>query len=80
MNSPWLPVRKRVQSELIKRGHCVGCTRSLADADRQPFFQDLGKEVVLCRCRRVFVYDRQLNSYRRATQGEWEQSSASYFT
>lgn len=80
MYSPWLPVRKRVQSELIKRGHCVGCSRSLADSERRPYDADLQREVVLCTCGRVFVYDKQLNNYRRATHEEWDQSSTSYFT
>lgn len=55
-----------MQAELIKRGHCVGCTRALADAERKPYPGDENKELVICSCHRVFVYDKLINSYRRA--------------
>ncbi len=64
----WVPLKDRVQSELIKRGHCVGCAKSLADADRSPYLdkEEPNKELVTCSCRRVYVYNKQINSYRRA--------------
>lgn len=72
MASVWVPLRQRVQSELIKRGYCVGCTRSLIDADRMQSGLDESFELVHCQCGRVFVYNKQLNSYRRATHEEWQ--------
>ncbi|MBU1110181.1 hypothetical protein KKB83_01005 [Patescibacteria group bacterium] len=70
MSRFWKPVRKRVQSELIKRGHCVGCTRSLMEAKRTPYSDDSNKEVVTCQCRRVYIYDKLINHYRRAQMNE----------
>lgn len=70
MKKVWLPLQQRVQGELIKRGHCVGCARSLADADREPHPYDESKEFVYCECRRIYIYDKQLNFYRRATVDE----------
>lgn len=66
----WTPLRSRVQSELIRRGHCVACTKSLKDADRKPYPGDENLELVTCSCRRVYVYDKKLNSYRRARLDE----------
>lgn len=62
----WLPIRQRVQSELLKRGHCVGCTRSLAAADRQDHPHDRSLQIVACSCRRVYLYDKRINAYVRA--------------
>lgn len=66
----WLPLKGRVQGELIKRGYCVGCAKSLADADRRSVPGQPNKEFVICSCRRIFVYDKQINSYRRARLDE----------
>ncbi len=68
----WVPVRQRVQGELIKRGYCVGCAKSLIDADREPHKDYETKELVFCTCRRVYVYDKQINHYRRAEVKEVE--------
>jgi hypothetical protein len=68
----WVPVRQRFQSELIKRGHCGGCARSLSDAERKPYSGDEKKELVFCECRRVYVYNKQINHYRRAEHTEVE--------
>ncbi len=67
---PWLPLKNRVQDELIKRGHCVACAMSLADADRKPNPAKENLEFVTCKCRRVYIYDKQINSYRRARMDE----------
>ncbi|MCA9397441.1 hypothetical protein KC573_01315 [candidate division WWE3 bacterium] len=64
----WVPVKNRLQNELIKRGHCVGCGRSLADADRIPILSDEQKEIVTCSCERSYIYDKQINHYRRASE------------
>lgn len=62
----WQPLRNRMQSELIRRGHCVGCTRNLSDADREESIIDGNYSLVSCRCRRIYLYDKRLNNYRRA--------------
>ncbi|MBM4401779.1 MAG: hypothetical protein FJ044_00850 [Candidatus Cloacimonetes bacterium] len=68
----WLPLKDRVQEELIKRGHCVACAMSLADADRAPYLGKENWELVTCKCRRIYIYDKQINSYRRAKIDEVE--------
>ena len=68
----WFPLKNRVQEELIKRGHCVACAASLADADRKPYPNKENWEFVTCKCRRIYVYDKQINSYRRAKMDEIE--------
>ena len=62
----WVPLKDRAQQELIKRGRCVADGKPLADADREPYPNDDNQELVTCSCRRVYVYDKTLNSYRRA--------------
>lgn len=68
----WHPLKERVQSELLKRGHCVACAMSLADAERSPCKDKENYELVTCKCRRVYIYDKQINSYRRAKLDEVE--------
>lgn len=68
----WQPIRNRVQSELIKRGHCVACTRSLASAHRTQSKKQEYIQIVFCQCRRVYLYNTQLNSYKRALEKEVE--------
>ena len=75
MKKPWVPLKNRVQSELMKRGHCVGCARSLADAERFPCKDSDIHELVKCECQRVYIYDRQINYYRRATIEEWKRET-----
>ena len=62
----WIPLKDRAQSELLKRGRCVADAKSLAEAEREPYPNSEEKELVICSCRRVYVYDKKLNSYRRA--------------
>jgi len=66
MKKFWVPVKDRVQSELIKRGHCVGCGKSLSEAQRANYPDEEKLEFVTCSCRRIYVYNKQINSYRRA--------------
>ena len=56
----------------LKRGHCVACAMSLADAERSPCKDKENYELVTCKCRRVYIYDKQINSYRRAKLDEVE--------
>ena len=65
----WVPVKNRFQSELIKRAHCVPCALSLVNTERSDFHEE-NKELVTCQCRRVYLYDKQINHYRRAKQEE----------
>lgn len=62
----WIPLKGRAQSELLKRGRCVADAKSLAEGGREFYPGDEEKELVICSCHRVYVYDKKLNSYRRA--------------
>ena len=64
----WRPIKDRLQTELFKRGHCVGCTKSLSTAHRIPHSTKPNIEIVTCDCRRIYLYNKQLNEYRRATE------------
>lgn len=66
----WMPIQKRLQGELIKRGFCVGCGRNLAQAERTPSKVAQHFTEVTCRCQRVYLYDNRINSYRRALSNE----------
>ena len=54
----WKPLKDRVQTELIKRGHCVGCGRSLADADRRPYSQESREATAAVGHRMVLEFQR----------------------
>lgn len=62
----WIPLKDRAQGELLKRGRCVADAKSLAEGEREFYKGDGEKELVTCSCHRVYVYDKKLNSYRRA--------------
>lgn len=52
-----------LQDWLLGRGRCVGCGRFLGAEKRQ---RKNGIFLVTCRCRRIFVYNPEVKSYRRA--------------
>ncbi len=54
------------QRALINKSLCVGCTHPLA---RTYKLGDVSptKTLVQCKCKRRYVYDKELNIYRRAT-------------
>lgn len=66
----WLPIRHRLQSELIKRGYCVGCAHSLANELREEHPQKTNMHIVYCNCGRIYLYDLRINQYRRALPEE----------
>lgn len=68
----WVPIKDRAQQELLKRGRCVADGKPLAEAEREQYPDDENKELTTCSCRRVYVYDKTLNSYRRAHFDEIE--------
>ena len=53
-----------VQAWLISQGRCGGCGRDL------PKIQKKGMVRVDCVCRRVYMYDSEANTYRRANLDE----------
>lgn len=52
-----------LQHWLLIQGRCVGCGRSLKTEKKQ---KKNGFVLITCQCRRIFVYQPEKNSYRRA--------------
>jgi hypothetical protein len=60
------------QKVLLEKHLCVGCTYPLDKAKKIGDISDT-KYIVECKCKRRFVYDRELNTYRRLTLQEEQQ-------
>ncbi len=60
------------QKTLLEKHLCVGCTFPLSKAKR---IGDISKTkyIVECKCKRRFIFDRELNTYRRLTLQEEQQ-------
>lgn len=57
------------QQVLLQRQLCPGCVRDLnAQLERQARMNQT--EQVVCECGRVFIFDKQLDIYRRALPQE----------
>ncbi|MCC7289776.1 hypothetical protein IT417_00775 [bacterium] len=57
------------QKVLLGRRLCVGCTQPLDKAKKLGSLSTT-KEVIECRCKRRYIYDLELNSFRRASFDE----------
>lgn len=58
-----------LQKILLQKHMCPGCTSKLASTKfREPI--DQKSEKVICGCGRVYIYDKELDTYRRALQNE----------
>lgn len=57
-----------VQAWLLSRGQCVGCGMPLAKGKKIP--GKPGQEKVTCKCGRIFIYDVNKKTYRRALFNE----------
>lgn len=57
-----------IQLWLLSRGQCVGCGMSLAKASSVNHSESTNK--ITCSCGRIFIYDTQKRSYRRALFSE----------
>ena len=58
-----------LQKILLQKGLCPGCTSHLNRAKfREPLTQN--NEKVICKCDRVYIYDKELGTYRRAMESE----------
>ena len=53
-----------LQSWLLKGGRCVGCGESLSKGKRKASGD---KEKVVCKCGRIYIFDKKTKKYRRAT-------------
>lgn len=58
-----------LQKILIQKGICPACTMSLNKAKkREPKTQR--EDLIVCKCGRVFIFDKEVETYRRALQEE----------
>ncbi|HCC67606.1 TPA: hypothetical protein DEP90_00080 [Patescibacteria group bacterium] len=62
-------ILKPFQEVLLQRKLCVGCTSQLDKADRIGILTK-NSDLVECKCKRRYVFDRKLNQYRRASLQE----------
>jgi hypothetical protein len=60
------------QKVLLGKRLCVGCTYPLDKAKKLGNISD-NRYVVECKCKRRFVFDKELNKYQRATFAEEQQ-------
>lgn len=54
-----------LQKVLITRKYCPGCTRQLDDLKNRQI-RNNGTERITCVCGRIYIYDKELEQYRRA--------------
>lgn len=57
-----------VQAWLLSKGKCVGCGTPLSGGKRKKI--ENGDEQVVCKCGRVFIYEKETKKYRRALMEE----------
>jgi len=53
-----------IQTQFLKRGMCVACGMPLAKAEHTA--REDGTEKVVCKCKRVFIFNPAEQTYRRA--------------
>ena len=63
---------KPFQEVLLERKLCVGCTHPLDKAKKLGNLSS-NRFMVECKCRRRYVYDKEMGSYQRATFAEEQQ-------
>ncbi len=60
------------QNVLLERNLCVGCTHPLTKARKLGNISD-NRYIVECKCKRRFVYNKELGTFQRATFAEEQQ-------
>ena len=63
---------KPFQEVLLNKGLCVGCTYPLNKAKRLGNLTE-NSELVKCKCKRIYIHDKRMDKYRRATFQEEQQ-------
>lgn len=62
-----------VQAWLLSQNRCVGCGMPLTQAAQSTKNAASGKlTIVICKCKRIYVYDPMKKKYRRALMTEIE--------
>lgn len=59
-----------VQAWILLQGKCVGCGQNLSLGQR--FERRNNTQKVICRCGRIFIFDKRRGKYHRATFEEIE--------
>jgi len=54
-----------VQAWILLQGKCAGCGRNLAQAKKVEISGNSQK--VICRCSRIYIFDKRRGKYHRAT-------------
>jgi hypothetical protein len=60
------------QKVLLERKLCVGCTHPLVNTEKLGNLSN-NRFMVQCKCRRRYVFDKELNQFQRATFAEEQQ-------
>jgi hypothetical protein len=60
------------QKVLLEKKYCVGCTYPLDKAKRIGKLSDR-RDLIECKCKRRYVYSKELNEYQRASFQEEQQ-------
>jgi len=58
-----------LQKILMQKGLCPGCTASFKRAPLREAKSER-EEKVVCKCGRIYIYDKEMNTYRRALEKE----------
>jgi RNase P subunit RPR2 len=58
-----------LQTILLQKKMCPGCTTPLVKA-KSSIKKNDGSELMTCKCGRIFVHDRKLDTFRRALSEE----------
>ena len=65
-------IARPFQNVLLERKLCVGCTAPLTKARKLGNLSD-NRIMVECKCKRRYVYEKQLAAFKRATFAEEQQ-------
>lgn len=57
-----------VQAWLLSQNRCVGCGMPLSQGIKGK--NDTGQSTLICKCKRVYMFDAHKKTYRRALQNE----------
>ncbi|MGI6484338.1 MAG: hypothetical protein ACOX0R_01800 [Candidatus Dojkabacteria bacterium] len=65
-------IARPFQNVLLERKLCVGCTAPLTKAKKLGNLSD-NRIMVECKCKRRYVYEKELAAFKRATFAEEQQ-------
>ncbi len=57
-----------VQAWLLSKSKCVGCGMPLSDGNHKQISD--GNDKVVCKCGRIYIYEKDTKKYRRALVNE----------